>query len=58
MTTTIILYITFYLPEERQSAEEFERKHHQHGWCKVQSTDGKKISFMYKHSEVIGGGST
>lgn len=58
MTTTIILCITFYLPEERQSAEEFELKHRQRGWRKVQSTDGKKICFKYKQSQEIGGDST
>lgn len=58
MTTTIILCITFYLPEERQAAEEFWHKHSQYGWRKVQSTDGEKIYFKYEQSQVIGGDST
>ena len=53
MTTTIILCITFHLPEERQAAEEFEQKHQQYKWLKGQSAD--EIYFKYEQSQVIGG---
>ena len=53
MTATITVCITFHLPEERQAAEEFERKHRQYEWVKGQSDD--EICFKYEQSQAMGG---